>query len=385
MVYAALVPEFVMLWALRQRIGAAHHAEEYNKRFHPKPVEAAEPSRTQSIPNRFLGLMSPILNWFRDPPQKEPGAPWTLTHGFLLEMHGIAKYEGGRFVGFVREVDELSEPFDLPEDEVTDKSKGDFLTKLIVVLQTTWFMLQCLARWVAHLPVTKLEVVTLAFTFLNILTYYFWWYKPQNMRVAIRYHAQTQAMLDTSPKGSWSNDNDGSLKLVEEKMETQDGPPSTGPFLPFLNQPSLEGGETQGGERALLLSPSASMPRKFEGPRRCTSYITDCVRRVWKALYIHVLCYLANQLDLDAPEDNYITWITWIRFFPLIAIVLPVMPLITMMTDNTESGNGHETWSLLFYSSVDGFHRDTITPFCTIAAAFGLVHLLPIWTTSFPS
>ncbi|KAF9445783.1 hypothetical protein P691DRAFT_709749, partial [Macrolepiota fuliginosa MF-IS2] len=142
MLYAALGPEFIMVWALRQRIGAARHVEEYNKSAH-----------------------------------------WTLTHGFLLEMRGIAKYEDGRFVGFVREVDELSEPFDLPEDEIIDKSKGDFLTKLLVILQTTWFMFQCLARWTTHLPVTELEIVTLAFTFLNILTYSFWWYKPQNVRV----------------------------------------------------------------------------------------------------------------------------------------------------------------------------------------------------------
>ena len=37
-----------------------------------------------------------------------------------------------------------------------------------------------------HLPVTELEVVALAFAALNIVTYAFWWNKPQNMGCAIR-------------------------------------------------------------------------------------------------------------------------------------------------------------------------------------------------------
>ncbi|KXN87081.1 hypothetical protein AN958_09291 [Leucoagaricus sp. SymC.cos] len=60
-------------------------------------------------------------------------------------------------------------------------AKGDFLAKLLAVLQTGWFILQCIARWVTHLPVTELEVVTHVIAFLNIFVYDLWWNKPQNM------------------------------------------------------------------------------------------------------------------------------------------------------------------------------------------------------------
>lgn len=50
------------------------------------------------------------------------------------------------------------------------------------MVQTGWFILQCLARAIDHLPITELELVTLAFATLNFAIYGFWWYKPFNMQ-----------------------------------------------------------------------------------------------------------------------------------------------------------------------------------------------------------
>lgn len=72
------------------------------------------------------------------------------------------------------------------EEDICDRSKGDFLTKLLVVVQTTWFVIQCAARWAARLPVTELEIITLAFATLNIITYSLWWEKPQNVSIGVR-------------------------------------------------------------------------------------------------------------------------------------------------------------------------------------------------------
>ena len=48
-------------------------------------------------------------------------------------------------------------------EEIQDKSKGDAVTKALVVLQTTWFLLQCAARGSQHLALTELELATAAF------------------------------------------------------------------------------------------------------------------------------------------------------------------------------------------------------------------------------
>jgi hypothetical protein len=69
----------------------------------------------------------------------------------------------------------------ITEKQIEDRSKGDPLSKGFVLLQTSWFVLQCIARGVQHLPVTELELVTLAFAALNLVIYGLWWKKPLNV------------------------------------------------------------------------------------------------------------------------------------------------------------------------------------------------------------
>jgi len=71
---------------------------------------------------------------------------------------------------------------DITKDAIEDKSKGDVLSKGFAILQTGWFIFQCIARKIQHLPVTELEVVTLGFAILNFATYWLWWNKPLDVR-----------------------------------------------------------------------------------------------------------------------------------------------------------------------------------------------------------
>ncbi|KAK7450093.1 hypothetical protein VKT23_012975 [Stygiomarasmius scandens] len=71
------------------------------------------------------------------------------------------------------------------EEEILDRSKTDTISKVVVVGQTLWFVAQCVARAAEKLPVTNLEIMTLAFAALNIATYFMWWNKPQRVRYPI--------------------------------------------------------------------------------------------------------------------------------------------------------------------------------------------------------
>lgn len=79
----------------------------------------------------------------------------------------------------------IIDPPDISESVINDKSKGDFLTKSFVVLQTSWFGVQCVGRWFSRLPTTQIEIVTVAFATLNVFIYLLWWDKPYNVNVAI--------------------------------------------------------------------------------------------------------------------------------------------------------------------------------------------------------
>jgi hypothetical protein len=67
------------------------------------------------------------------------------------------------------------------EADIKDRSKGDALSKGIAILQLGWFVLQLVARYVQNLPMTLLELDTLAVAALTCISYGFWWKKPKDI------------------------------------------------------------------------------------------------------------------------------------------------------------------------------------------------------------
>ena len=72
------------------------------------------------------------------------------------------------------------------EEEINDKGKSDWLAKSLILLQMSWFVMQCIARAIEYLPVTHLEIVTLAYAAMNFMIYIFWWNKPLNVNRPVR-------------------------------------------------------------------------------------------------------------------------------------------------------------------------------------------------------
>ena len=128
-----------------------------------------------------------------------------MTHGFFIIMGGFHLFKrsseemsGAQSIS--QEDDDPLHPLlasDLTHDdvysftilteaEIKDKGKSDWLAKSLVLLQTSWFMMQCIARAIEHLPVTHLEIVTLAYAAMNFVIYAFWWNKPLNVDRPVR-------------------------------------------------------------------------------------------------------------------------------------------------------------------------------------------------------
>ena len=127
---------------------------------------------------------------------------WTITHGFFIVMGGFHLFERGSKKTMKSPEDgkplhplgvedlcspDKYEPFSIPtEEEIEDKAKSNWLAKFLVLLQTSWFVTQCIARGIEHLPLTHLEIVTLAYAAMNFAIYSFWWYKPHNVNRPVR-------------------------------------------------------------------------------------------------------------------------------------------------------------------------------------------------------
>lgn len=158
---------------------------------------------------------------------------WTLTHCFFANMGGFMAYDTNHSKEYVlRLPDEISVylrhgQINTKEEDIQDKSKGDMLTKGFAVLQTTWFIVQLVARAIQSLPITELEVATLAFAILNGITYVLWWNKPLDVQRPIFLHHTPSMNVDSgADRGTDQDSMEGGYLNDELKTHLLDQQPS---------------------------------------------------------------------------------------------------------------------------------------------------------------
>ncbi|KAF5309544.1 hypothetical protein D9619_012323 [Psilocybe cf. subviscida] len=169
MFWGIAAPEFLVIFAYRQWIGSRDISE---------AVLQAAPLQTPSL-----------------------GAFWTPTHSHFLQMGGFMFCDPSSHIpAEYIEVHELigvnaseigrdallmvikNSPSD---DEIWDRSKADTFSKLIVALQTSWFLAQIVSRRIQNLAITEIEIITLAYAAFNGAMYAFWWTKPLDVQSPI--------------------------------------------------------------------------------------------------------------------------------------------------------------------------------------------------------
>ncbi|KIJ91111.1 hypothetical protein K443DRAFT_115528 [Laccaria amethystina LaAM-08-1] len=123
---------------------------------------------------------------------KYGGRGWTKTHGYFLQMGGFMLMDKAERKGVLTDdmFDDLLQEgkIEFPsitEAEIEDRSKADSLAKGIAVLQTTWFIAQCISRKAQGLITTEVELITLAFAALNGILYFLWWNKPLDVNCCV--------------------------------------------------------------------------------------------------------------------------------------------------------------------------------------------------------
>lgn len=134
---------------------------------------------------RILGRRVRANDTRSDVLRNESRHQWTMAHDFFACTGGFAfefdKHESGkdgdttepflpaecpqrltltaRGVAFLSSCGRLP---DVPKADIMDKSKANTLAKALVIIQASWLLVQVLGRLIAKLPVTLLEVNTIA-------------------------------------------------------------------------------------------------------------------------------------------------------------------------------------------------------------------------------
>ncbi|KZP15601.1 hypothetical protein FIBSPDRAFT_690551, partial [Athelia psychrophila] len=202
-----LVPEWVLAWAVRQYL----QAREYTKRLNQARDEGCwAEEKHREMKRREEECME------EEPREEEPREKeYRQLQNCSEEVpHASTRHWEERMEKRKR-VDKVSSQDD-PEDsqlyilalvkslslvpptsdELRDRSKGGALSKTIALLQTLWFVAQCIARRVENLAITNLEIMTLAYTVITVAMYAAWWHKPLDVSCPIRVKGDTKIVKD---------------------------------------------------------------------------------------------------------------------------------------------------------------------------------------------
>ncbi|KAF5309881.1 hypothetical protein D9619_010565 [Psilocybe cf. subviscida] len=315
---AVIAPELILLWALNQRQAAKTFAVEYNKLF---------------ATSRLFKPLHKETTWRGD------GQSWTTAHGFFIQMGGFILYENGypkEVLDYERLVQLLQDKaIDAPtvtERNLQDRSKGDTISKGIVVLQTTWFIFQYIAPTTRRLPVSELEVLTLAFAVMNTAIYAAWWDKPQGVDTAI-------------------------CVPLRRAAEEQHEPANLSHATEITNLPQPECHNSD--DNAPLIQPQEQ--KSNEGIGQKHSWIRRKLREDWEQFnsLVFFLIRLPYRIGVN-----------------------------TLRSLNKVSGGGHNIdreglrMPIFYERNLGG--TAVVQASCTIGAIFGAIHLL-VWASHFPS
>jgi hypothetical protein len=77
---------------------------------------------------------------------------------------------------------------DLRKRDIDDRAKADMFAKLFAILQSLWVTCNILARTAYHLPISPIEISTIAYVVCATMSYALWWHKPKDIRTPITIH-----------------------------------------------------------------------------------------------------------------------------------------------------------------------------------------------------
>lgn len=139
---------------------------------------------------------------------------WTLKKSFFVNMGGLhiilpEPDDAGlqtipvscRQLKYLVDRGFLKMP-NLQTQEIDGRNKLDGLGRSLAALQALWFAFNVFGRAIEGLHITTLELTTLAFIFLMVISSFAWWHKPMDVSqpIFVRCHTSLSEIIQTASK-----------------------------------------------------------------------------------------------------------------------------------------------------------------------------------------
>lgn len=112
-----------------------------------------------------------------------------LWYSNLRVLQGTVWYIDAPQLLVAREIGLIHKLPALSAAQLEDQSKDSFVVRTITLAQALWLVVEIIVRQSQGLPVSQLEVVTLAFAACSLFTYLLLWSKPQDVQAATEIRA----------------------------------------------------------------------------------------------------------------------------------------------------------------------------------------------------
>ncbi|KAG0695930.1 hypothetical protein DFH29DRAFT_246079 [Suillus ampliporus] len=181
MVMASIAPELIVTWGIGQWLSARRVITPFPCRMNFDDYEGY---------GAVHALTKPFKQWVKTyASEQSEDYTWTQTHSFFVLMGGFMLYVNGKPYRILSpgQLDRMVSAgcIDAPTltaKQICDQSKGNAISKGLVMLQVVWFALQLMSRALYRLETTLLEAGTLAFVVLSFVAYVVWWNKPLDVQ-----------------------------------------------------------------------------------------------------------------------------------------------------------------------------------------------------------
>ena len=192
MMLAVVVPEYFVAEGFLKLTKARTIRNGIRKRFAASLSESAGcGSSTHQSQSQSSGNSQHDMPVSTKKAKRKDVEKWTITHthfalskGYFDEDDVILKWEDPHQAA--QHV--LGVPFEPPVsvEDLYSRGSSDWIKKTIAVFQILWFVIELLIRYIQHLHITAVEILTLAFIFCSLIIYGLCWNQPQNVEYPIK-------------------------------------------------------------------------------------------------------------------------------------------------------------------------------------------------------